>query len=192
MALSVWALGEAGAGSRDRESGVSGANLSRAKTQCDVARAGRQAKPDRPQRQRCGYRVERGLGNGDADYQIRSAAFFAQSGDLLFRSRQASRPDPPASPLGASPPAQGESTPLRREVVDLSFEIKELSGRQKTAQPDAGGAQFRERALGDGIGEVRRRRPTYLPIRVKTYGYSLFPEPTSNDDAHHRPISSMR
>ena len=47
---------------------MSGANLSRAKKQCGFTRVGRQAEPDRPQRQRCRYRVERGLADGDTNH----------------------------------------------------------------------------------------------------------------------------
>lgn len=46
-ALGLRARSGASAGSRDRESDVSGANLCRAKDQCGLARAGQQAKPQR-------------------------------------------------------------------------------------------------------------------------------------------------
>jgi hypothetical protein len=39
---------------------------------------------------------------------------------------------------------------LRREAVDLAFEVKKVAG-QVAAEPDASGAQFRERAFGDAL-----------------------------------------
>ena len=47
MALSVCALGQGRAREAGTKSDVSGANLSRAKDQCGLARAGQQAKPQR-------------------------------------------------------------------------------------------------------------------------------------------------
>ena len=37
---------------------------------------------------------------------------------------------------------------LQREAVHLAFEVQKLAG-QRAAEPDTGGAQFRERPLGD-------------------------------------------
>jgi hypothetical protein len=56
----------------------------------------------------------------------------------------------------------------RREVVDLAFEVKKLCG-QRTAQPDAGSAQFPERALDNASANC---------IRFDRFGITAFVDPS--------------
>ncbi len=47
-------------------------------------------------------------------------------------------------------PRPRDVTPLRRKVVDLSFEVEKVT-RQRTAQLEASSTQFCECALGDAL-----------------------------------------
>ena len=58
---------------------------------------------------------------------------------------------------------------LRREAVDLAFEVKKLA-RQRAAPPYARGAQFRECAFGDALANERAMVKRELAFRILRIG----------------------
>ena len=148
---------------------------------------------DAAQRQRCRYRVEGGLADGDADHRSPLWRRFsaAERPTLAFRSsRQAGRARPACRPSRRVTPARRRS---RHAMRSRRSRVRGQETRAVRGPPSliAGGAQFRERALGDALANGRGSMVDGLAMR-RILRIRFLARSRLSDDAHHRRFEHER